>query len=60
MRSVSESAFSHRSGEYGAEEYMRPQRSGGARIQLIIAILGMGTLGYMLWTIAKMLEVVPG
>lgn len=60
MRSVSESAFRSGNDEYGVEEYMQPQRSGSARVQLVIAVLGMVSLGYMLWTIAKMLGLVSG
>ncbi len=60
MRSVSESAFSHRTGEIDTGDYLRPRRSGSARIQLVIAVLGMVSLGYMLWTIAKMLGVISG
>lgn len=60
MHSVSESAFSRQTGKFGTEEYLRPRRSGSARIQLVIAVLGMISLGYMLWTIAKMLGYIEG
>jgi hypothetical protein len=63
MRSYPESAYRQQDNEYGAygaQDYLQPQRRGSTKIQIAIAILGLVSFGWMLWTIAKMLGVIPG
>lgn len=55
MSSVSEPGYGYRADNYAAEDYMRPRRSGQSVLKALIAVIGMVPLGYMLWTIAKLL-----
>lgn len=58
MARGSESAYRHHHEEYATAYELEPRRRGRAQVQLILAILGLVSLGYMLWTIAQLLGVI--
>jgi len=60
MRGGFERSYNYRTEESRAEEYAMEQGNGGGRVQLIVALLGIFSLVFMLWTIAKMLGVLEG
>lgn len=60
MSSVSGPNYTYRTEETTADNYIKARQSGQPRLQLAIALMGLVSLGYMLWTIAKMLGLLEG